>query len=304
MSRTGSVTAPATSPEDGKPESDNLSNWGSVDDTNIIPVGGTTAARPRQRRLSGSSRRNPRAGGEASAGRKTRDESISKTGGPSTVFSGGAGDGYGNSVAPSSAMAVRSKVNGGGGSENRRPAWNSQSTAAKKTVGNHSSKAAKRGGPSGAAQEEVSAVSEYPAAVGTASTGRRKRRNSVGSTERGAKFASAAVSGGEDEEGQGFEAETAAPSQEDIRLMIERIRRDADDTTAAATAAVAGGRPTPSGGNGNMARFEQEVRTTFLPPYLAGVGVALFFRLNMQQHQRFLAVFDSSSLSLSLGYNL
>lgn len=264
MSRAGSVTAPApASPEGTNGDSENLSNWGSIDGA-AVPIAtatsGVARARAQRRQTSGG-------GGGTNTARRASVSSGARNG--SRRLSGGGGSvafGAGTRASAEREAAVwqssSAKANG------MRP---QPPARARQPAPTPASGRGRRGGS--LERPTASSSQERPSAVGAA-TRRTKKRLSVekphGTNKpRSLSVCSAggkriSVGGGEtrdddDEEEDAAlagiaELDAAAPSQEEIRLMIDRIRREA----AVDEAAVAVGR-VQAGPKGQQL-FEHEVR--------------------------------------------
>lgn len=246
---------PATiSPEGSRPDSEHLSNWGSVEDDPAVATTTTSASRQQQQQQ----RRQPAASSNTS--RRTSNPSSS------TVRSD-ARRGYAGSNAR---LAGGSKAGAGAaGRLSLMANGRSQTSAAtKQTTTAPSSGRGTRTGP--ADRPTASSSQERPSVgVGTRPSARKRlsvgrngaskprsssvgKRSSVGSSRR-------AEEGREEEEEEDAlrgigDLDAVAPSQEEIRLMIDRIRRE----SAVEEVVGAGGRTVSSSKNGP--RFEHEVR--------------------------------------------
>ncbi len=262
MSRTGSVTACTTSPEGTNPDSEDLSNWGSVDErSNLVNPAATTAPVTQKRPT-----RRAAAAGSGGARRTSAPSSAA----PGDSRRGGTS----NTVAPSSLRGGGGKRVGAGEREpttyGRLKTNGSSGLAGKSKAAAPASGTGRRRAGS-AERPTVSSSSQERPSVAVGATGRRKgRSNSIGSVGKrsslGSMVSSAAAgrrAGGEDaaDHEQELRAivdlDAAAPSQEEIRLMIDRIRRESagDD--------VVGGR-TGGSSKAGSSRFEHEVSSKFI----------------------------------------
>lgn len=227
MSRNGvSVNAEALSPADES--GDNLSNWGSgVENENAHQPTTNTARRTggqqRQRRLSAPSREQTvHLGGVAArasrARRGAREDST-------VAIAGARGDSISN-VNREGAVRVKAREANGsiaiGG--DHRPGWNQSTRQAKGRRGSQEYYQPQHP-PSQAQQAEHAA----PIATVGGNNIRRKKRNSVGSAgSAGREHTAAAATSVAVMRQDESDLEAAAPSQEEIRMMIERIRQETD----------------------------------------------------------------------------
>lgn len=229
MSRNGvSVNAEPSSPADES--GDNLSNWGSgLENENAHQLPTSTARRTgasgqhRQRRLSAPSREQtvPLGGVAARASRARRGTREDST----VAIAGARGDSISNINREGAVRVKAREANGGiaiGG--DHRPGWNQSSRQAKGRRGSQE-KYQPQHPPSQAHQVEYAA----PIATVGGNNIRRKKRNSVGSAgSAGREHTAAATTSLAVMQQAEIELEAAAPSQEEIRVMIERIRWETD----------------------------------------------------------------------------
>ncbi|CAM9898530.1 unnamed protein product, partial [Ectocarpus fasciculatus] len=245
---------PATiSPEGSRPDSEHLSNWGSVEDDPAVATTTTTSATSRQQQQ--QQRRQPAASSNTS--RRTSNPSSS------TVRSD-ARRGY----AGSNARLAGSKAGAGAaGRLSLMANGRSQTSAAtKQTTAAPSSGRGTRTGPvdrptASSSQERPSVgAGTRPAARKRLSVGRngasKPRSSSVGKRSSLGSSRRAEEDREEEEEEDALrgigDLDAVAPSQEEIRLMIDRIRRE----SAVEEVVGAGGRTVSSSKNGP--RFEHE----------------------------------------------
>ena len=234
------MAALTTSPGDPNPEGDNLSCWGSVENPPTAApavVSVSFTAPPRHRRMSAPSRPVSTGRGASTGDRSARDGPFPSLPTAAVVArrraaaNGGGGDGReGSSGTDLRRGAVRSKSASRGATVNittratavwdERPPWN-QSFAAKPGKDRQPASGKARG------------RDDYPSPAGAVNKQKTKRLSagSAGCLGRraGVDPATTRTSDNTDEGGSDeSELDAAAPSQQDIRHMIERIRREAD----------------------------------------------------------------------------
>lgn len=219
------------------PEDDNLSSWGSVENAPTSSSTAAAASRPGERRLSAPSRPASTGRGATLGSHSTREVPPSSSSNVASVArrrtgaintAGGGGD---SSSDPRGAVRSRSALRGAtttagatSGVTDERPPWN-QYTSGKTGKAKQSAS-----GTSGATR---GASPGPPAGM---VNGRRKKRLSAGSSS-GINGSAGAMrarcheeteTGEKESESVESELDAAAPSQQEIRRMIERIRRETD----------------------------------------------------------------------------
>ena len=259
------MTAPATtSPEGTNPDSESLSNWGSVDENCETLLAKNRARRGeviQQRRQVGGSGSSNTAARRATASSTTRSEARRAS--------------SSNNTTTTSSLRSTKRAAGGGEREGAaRPTTKPNGktpqvlVASKYRTAPAAAPASSKGRRGGSLERPTASSSqERPSAVGgaTARRGRKRlsvernkpRSSSIGSVGKRSSLGSRRGAEDDDREDDLREIEdldAAAPSQEEIRLMIDRIRRE---SSAAAADVGVGGRAA-AGGKGS--RFEHEVR--------------------------------------------
>lgn len=251
------------------PEDDNLSSWGSVENA---PTSSSTAAaaaaasRPRERRLSAPFRSASAGRGATSGSHSTRDVTASSSNVASvarrrtgvTNTAGGGGDSSSDSRgAVRSRSALRGATTTGGatsGFTDERPPWNQYT----------SGKACKAKQPAVGTCGATRIASPGPS-VGMANARRKKPSADNSSGMNGGTGAMRArchdetETGEKEEESVESELDAAAPSQQEIQRMIDRIRRETDQEIMRSAGAV---------GSSSKHRAAFEVRVIF--PHLLG----------------------------------
>lgn len=258
------MTAPATtSPEGTNPDSESLSNWGSVDENCETLLAKNRARRGgeviQQRRQVGGSGSSNTAARRATASSTTRSEARRAS--------------SSNNTTTTSSLRSTKRAAGGGEREGAaRPTTKPNGTpqvlvASKYRTAPGAAPTSSKGRRGGSLERPTASSSqERPSAVGgaTARRGRKRlsvernkpRSSSIGSVGKRSSIGSRRGAEDDDREDDLREIEdldAAAPSQEEIRLMIDRIRRE---SSAAAADVGVGGRAA-AGGKGS--RFEHEV---------------------------------------------
>ncbi|CAM9844572.1 unnamed protein product, partial [Ectocarpus sp. 8 AP-2014] len=248
MSRMESLVPATISPEGSHPDSEHLSNWGSVEDDPAVATTSTSASRQQQQQ-----RRQPAASSNTS--RRTSTPSSS------TVRSD-ARRGYAGSTAR---LAGGKAGAGAAGRLSLMANGRSQTSATKQTTAPSSG----RGSRTGPMDRPTASSSQERPSIGAGTTRSARKRLSVErngaakprSSSIGSVGRRTSLGGRRAEEDREEEEEDAlrgigdldavAPSQEEIRVMIDRIRRE----SAVEEVVGAGGRAVNSKGQ----RFEHEV---------------------------------------------
>lgn len=257
------MTAPATtSPEGTNADSESLSNWGSVDENC------ETLSRNRARRAEVIQQRR-QAGGSTNTARRTTAPSSTMRSDARRV----------SSSKSATASSLRSTKRAGGGERegaavrlnNNNKTNGITPTPTKNKATAAAAPTSSKGKRAGSLERPtVSSSQERPSAVGATARRSRKRlsvekngankpRSSLGSVG-GQRSSLGSRRGAEEDDHQQelreiVDLDAAAPSQEEIRLMIDRIRREA------AGDGVVGGR---AASGKKASRFEHEVRTTYI----------------------------------------